>query len=185
MDEVGYVIVQGENAPFARVDRFVAPARNDRFASELGRWLDRLIGSPGAAEILLNEKPVDMEADPRIREFTADETQSNRLWMSLSVEIATAKTILHVSLSSVLVVYLMVLSMAPLGYPQAMESASSSAHIEVLGARDPTDAKKLTNSMTKSLKANVEQLELRRQETKPSWWKEWEENQVNNPKVQK
>jgi hypothetical protein len=96
MDEVGFEIARGENAPFARVDRFIAPIRSDRFASELGRWLDRLISSPGAAEKLVSKTLVDMDADPRIREFTADETQSNRLWMSLSVEIATAKTILHV-----------------------------------------------------------------------------------------
>jgi hypothetical protein len=66
-----------------------------------------------------------------------------------------------------------------------MESANSSAHIEVLGTRDPADVKKLTDNMTRSLKENVGQLELRRRETKPSWWKEWEDSQIDNSKTQK
>jgi hypothetical protein len=56
-------------------------------------------------------------------------------------------------------------------HAQAMESANSSAHI---GTRDPAATRKFPDNMTKSLKENVERLELKHRETQPIWWKEWE-----------
>lgn len=91
---------RGEQAPFANVDRILASQLTDNdLTAQVAGWLDHHIIRSGSASQLCSDSPVDFD-DPRVREYTLDETMKNRAWMALGVETKNLKTLLQVSESS-------------------------------------------------------------------------------------
>lgn len=63
-----------------------------------GTWLDGMLESGGAETLAArnSQAAVDMDADPRVREFTEDETKRTRDWIQLNSEIADVIKVLSV-----------------------------------------------------------------------------------------
>ena len=69
------------------------PAR--KHSSELHQWLDQMISRRGGPEQLVSKTAIDF-ADRRVREFTENETDKNRAFLSVSNKMAEMMYMLKV-----------------------------------------------------------------------------------------
>jgi hypothetical protein len=83
-------------APFAEVNRFMAPLHKTQLAVELGTWLNTLIKQPNALKTFAELSSVDLD-DPRVREFAREEIQLNHKYVAMGMDILTMKTMIEVS----------------------------------------------------------------------------------------
>jgi hypothetical protein len=66
-----------------------------KHAGALQQWLDQMIRQPGGPEQLASKSHVDF-VDSRVREFTEDETDKNRSFLSVSNKMAEMEYVLKV-----------------------------------------------------------------------------------------
>ncbi|TFK72903.1 hypothetical protein BDN72DRAFT_791692 [Pluteus cervinus] len=114
-------------------------------ALTLESWLEDALGDDSAMGKLASMSPAVSDDDPRIREYTHEETLNTRNWMALGAELWTMKSIIA-----------------------ALSRSGGSQKVYVFGAGDSMQA-------VDAMQKNEEKLREKRESLKPSWWKEWED----------
>lgn len=87
--------VRGGHRPFMRVAGMLMPD-NHNLPQPVVNWLDKLLQTPGTAEALASKTGPLSDTDPRIREYTLKERNTNLEWMKLGAEISSMGMVVEV-----------------------------------------------------------------------------------------
>ncbi|RDB26000.1 hypothetical protein Hypma_006535 [Hypsizygus marmoreus] len=149
LDDLNVQVLRGLWHPFVRLSGFLTPD-NRGIAGALATWLDDALGAQGTAKKLASKSgTISSDSDPRIREFTADERNTTSNWMMMGSELASMKRI-----------------------AEAMKTANDANRIVTIGA-GKTPPKAIFEEALNTLHNKITQLEAKRVEAEPAWWKEW------------
>ncbi|GLB40458.1 hypothetical protein LshimejAT787_0803290 [Lyophyllum shimeji] len=150
IDAVDVQILRGQPGPFFTVAGFSTPERRG-IGMALADWLNTLVVHHDAAPKLAEKSgTISSDADPRIRPFSPEEQARNTQWMLLGVEIESTKRVVS--------------SMKDIDLDKA--------HIVVMGNKKGR-SQEIFKSTISSLESKIQELEAKREESTPSWWKEW------------
>ncbi|KAF9468108.1 hypothetical protein BDZ94DRAFT_1247203 [Collybia nuda] len=141
--------LRGVPSPFIRIAGMLMPD-NRELPQPVMNWLDKHLESPGTAEILALKTSALTDTDPRIREYTLQERETNLEWMKLGAEISSLNMIV-----------------------ETMSSATKGARVTTIGGGKDIDPAQLMAGAVKSMRMKIEGLEVKRKETIPTWWTSW------------
>ncbi|KAF8071981.1 hypothetical protein FPV67DRAFT_1483379 [Lyophyllum atratum] len=152
MDDVDVQVLRGEPSPFFTLAGFSTPEKRG-IAAVVAEWLNNAVVHYDAAPKLVEKSGmISSDADPRIRPFSPEEQAKNTEWMLLGVEIESTKRVIA--------------SMKDINIDKA--------RVVVVGNKRAIPQDIFDNTIN-SLQSKINDLEAKRQETTPAWWKEWQE----------
>lgn len=150
MDAIDVQVLRGEPPSFFSVAGFVTPDKRG-IAQAASDWLNTQVLTHGAAPALAEKTGViTSDDDPRIRSLSFDEKMENTKWMLLSGDIASMKRVV-----------------------EQMKETHAQGRIITIGGGKKAFPEDIFDTTISNLQSKIDELETRRRETTPSWWKEW------------
>jgi len=165
---------RGLPTPFACVKHLVGFKIRFKMGKELEEYLDDMISAPGSAQVLATSGvndgntvhvPVDMD-DLRVREYTTKETNQNRLWLTLSAELASLRT-MHENISHVQNAKVITFEF---GSSRKSKLTEEKVDGKTLGPLSIQGGDQFARTVIERITA----LDESREKRKPQWWKDWE-----------
>ncbi|KAF5381989.1 hypothetical protein D9615_004327 [Tricholomella constricta] len=149
LDDVDVQILRGMPTPFFSLAGFLTPERR-AIVPVAADWLNNMIVRHDAAQTLVEESgTITPDDDPRIRPFSREERSKNMEWMYLGGEIEMMRRVIT-----------------------SMKETHEQGRILVVGSKKPFP-QDVFESTVNNLQSKIEELETKRSETTPAWWKEW------------
>ncbi|KAF8656829.1 hypothetical protein AX16_002377 [Volvariella volvacea WC 439] len=154
LDNIEIQFLRGTPSPASNIPALMIMDPGKRLAPTLESWLDEKLQTAGSIEQLAQLSPdVISDEDPRVREYTTEETLKTRNWMALGAELWTIRSIVG-----------------------AMEHADpEQARVFSIGLGSGNFRGQTVGNLVKGLRDNETAIRTRREELKPEWWKQWEE----------
>jgi len=147
IDAVDIQILRGRPSPFFTV----ATPEKRRIGTAVAEWFNNMVVNYDATSKLAEESgEISSDGDLRIRPFSLEEQAKNTRWMLLGVEIESTRRIVS--------------SMKDINL--------DTARIVVVGNKKGI-SQDIFDSTINSLESKIKELEAKREETTPSWWREW------------
>lgn len=145
MDSEHTMVLRGLPRPFLSIS---SPSRPGlRLLIE--RQLENILSQPHTSKMLaFKSNLLHLDGDPRVRKYNGDDRSAILRWMSMSQKIASLKNLVA-----------------------SMQQAGDSGPIYTIMI-GKTSASPFSDAL-KTLKDEIQNLEAKRSQTIPDWWKEW------------
>ncbi|PFH52962.1 hypothetical protein AMATHDRAFT_45869 [Amanita thiersii Skay4041] len=162
LDEYPAPVIRGMKTDFSRILKIATPEGVD-FHTPLQEWLDQsLTSGPDVVKLLadLSEgSPALNNEDERVRDILDVGGRSDvHMWLSEGAKLAAAETLVNV-----------------------MKSSKLAQRVHVVGLPKSTPAGEVMKTALQSVEKSVKEMAKKKQDTIPSWWKEWEKRTNPGP----
>ncbi|KAF8638265.1 hypothetical protein AX17_002287 [Amanita inopinata Kibby_2008] len=169
LDGTNVQLLRGNSSPFTRTAKLVTPG--GRTLNEpLKKWLDDKLANTTTTATLLaelsRESAVLRGEDVRVRNFMDPSDRSNvHMWLSLGTKLASTESVI-----------------------EAMKSAKHTRqfHLDNPSNGNPKEIQPadIMKSALLALETSRDEVLKKRQETVPTWWKEWENPSLNDESME-
>ncbi|KAF8632194.1 hypothetical protein AX15_001960 [Amanita polypyramis BW_CC] len=158
LDDITVQPLRGRFSRFTRIGKMGVP-QAPNMHSVLRHWLDlKLCTSPTFASLLAEvskDSPALRGEDERVRDFLNHGDRANtHMWLSLGTRLATTEMVL-----------------------ETMKSATLSRNVHIVGGKKGANPADVMDGTVKALEEVVSDAAQQREETLPTWWKEWKKRE--------